>query len=170
MILSRPKLFSFKGDIQIEQHNMKWKTLGILSFLLVSYSQLFAQIDKEKVHWIGYACGYGMQPTEAVEKVGQIIENKDFVQLIPLLKSGNPAEQYLSAITMLYLDQKETIQLKEEELKWIDALKKSTAYIGICLGCTENNYRMTLELFEGNYYEEAVNWINRSLDGNKGFE
>jgi hypothetical protein len=136
----------------------------IFSISLLTCGQLFAQVDIQKLPWIGYACGYSGEPSEAVQKVGVILESTDYNSLTVLLEKGNPAEQYIAAVTLDYLNKNEIREIKKEEQIQIEKIKESIEYIAYCSGCTVSYYRRSYELFEGKHLEEANRWISKTIN------
>ncbi|GAA5021926.1 hypothetical protein GCM10011506_01940 [Marivirga lumbricoides] len=126
--------------------------------------KLTAQVDLEKVPRIGFACGYGGNPTEAVQKVGGLLESENYREIVQLLESGNSAEKFISAVTINYLHSEGIKSIEERELSLILAIQKSTEYICYCYGCTDIRFRMLFEIFEQeNYLAEANAWIANYL-------
>ena len=129
----------------------------------MSHTQLFAQIDMQKLSWIGYACGYSMEPTESVQKVENLLYKKEYDNLAKLFENGNPAEKYLAAVSLEYLQKNSIRKVKIEEQLQIEKTKASVEFISFCSGCTESYYRVTFELFEGDQFNEAIKWLDNQF-------
>ena len=134
-------------------------TILLLSFYLVG----FGQSDEDSNNIIGYTCGYGLEESIPVLKIGNKVIEKDYKGISNLIFNGTGAEKFLSVVVLERLDSLNEYQIDSLERNQINLIKKSFEQVYLCWGCTESYRRGLTELFVPEYLNEACTWLDRKL-------
>jgi hypothetical protein len=105
-------------------------TLAFLSTLFC-YSQF-----KDYNNTIGFVCGGAGESTPIVSRAYDKLESKSYGEIISMLYSENPAENFLGVVLCEELNGKGIIKLTEKDSKKIVKLYKSNRTVEVCGGCT----------------------------------
>ena len=121
-------------------------------------------IDEKNM--IGFACYHAGSKSKPVEKISEILKNKNYTTLKVKLYDVSPAEKYLATVACEKLEAKKLIKLTEKEFAQIKINKASDEKVTLCGGCTNEEELTLKEMFtsEENFLVDSVEeWINEMI-------
>ena len=121
-------------------------------------------IDEKNM--IGFACYYAGSKSKPVEKISEILKNKNYTTLKVKLYDVSPAEKYLATVACEKLEAKKIIKFTEKEFAQIKINKASDEKVTLCGGCTNEEELTLKEMFtsEENFLVDSVEeWINEMI-------
>ncbi|PZW37029.1 hypothetical protein LX95_02891 [Mesonia algae] len=107
-------------------------------------------------------CGSSADTTPLVDKMNDLVKEKNYSEISSLLNSKNSGEIFLAILVLERLVEKKNDSLKEEERNKIIFWKSLSIPVYNCLRCFSDMHSMK-ELFENKNSLEEISWLNKML-------